>query len=195
MNPSFLKKLQALQQQRMSDVNDAPHGMSLSNLKVNHNKNTNFSKVLVIPPGLGKQKVNHFSQLGSVKADGVNNDYPEESIKEFVSTVNMLKPKVIVAGSRGTALIREMLKKINTDLPKYVILFGPVHLRDFFKSSQGKQVKILVVHGTKDDNEKITTVRSLVQEYNAKLIEMKDQKHSLHNMNETNIETIVKYWS
>jgi len=194
MNPSFLKKLQALQQQRMSDVKDAPHGMSMSNLKVNHTNNTNFSKVLVIPPGLGKQKVNQFSQLGSVKADGINNDYPEESIKEFVSTVNMLKPKVVVAGSRGTALVREMLKKTNTYVPKYVILFGPVHLRDFFKSSQGKQVKILVVHGTKDDNEKITTVRSLVQEYNAKLVELEDQKHSL-NINENDIRTIVKYWS
>jgi len=194
MTPSFLAKLQALQQQRMSDMNDAPHGMYMSNLKVNHNNNTKFSKVLVIPPGLGKQKVNHFSQLGSVKAEGVHNDYPEESIKEFVSTINMLKPKVVVAGSRGTALVREMLKNTNIDLPKYIILFAPVHLRDFFKSSKGKHVKILIVHGTKDDNEKITTVRSLVQEYSAKLIELRDQTHSL-NINENNIRTIVKYWS
>ena len=193
MNPSFLAKLQALQQQRMSDVNDAPHGMYMSNVKVN-DKNINFSKVLVIPPGLGKDKVNHFSRMGSVKAEGVDKDYPEESLKEFVSTVNMLKPNVIVAGSRGTALVREMLKSTNVDLPKYVILFGPVHLRDFFKSSKGKQVKVLIVHGTKDDNEKIATVRSLVQEYKAKLIELRDQKHSL-NINQNNLKTIVKYWS
>ena len=194
MNPLFLAKLHALQQQHMLHVNDAPHGMYMSNLTVNNNKHTNFSKVLVIPPGLGKEKVHHFSQLGSVKAEGVNKDYPEDSINDFVSTVNMLKPTVVVAGSRGTALVRSMLERKKVDLPKYIILFAPVHLGDFFESSRGKKVKILIVHGTKDDNQKIETVRSLVQEYKAKLIELRDQKHSL-NINENNIRTIVRYWS
>ena len=104
----------------------------------------------------------------------------------------MIKPKVVIAGSRGTALVREMLK--TTVVPKWIILFGPVHLSEFFKISKDKQVKILIVHGTKDGNEKIETVRSLVQEHKAKLVEIRDQGHSL-NIEPNNLRKIIKYWS
>ena len=53
-------------------------------------------------------------------------------------------------------------------------------------------MKILVVHGTKDGNEKIGIVRTLVQEFKAKLVEVTDQGHSL-NINQSNIRKLIKY--
>jgi UDP-glucose 6-dehydrogenase len=187
MNPTFLARLQALQQQKHSTNNNAPKGMTLTNVPI-RNTTMDFAKVLVIPPGLGS-KVKQFSDFGAVIAKGVDTNYPTESVKEFVATVNLINPSVIVAGSRGTELVREMFKKTTV---KCVILFGPVHLREFFKVVDDR-TKVLVVHGVDDVNEKIQTVRSLVQDYKkAKLVEIHRQGHSL-NISDSSLRKLVHY--
>ena len=187
MNPAFLAKLQALQQQKQSTQNNAPKGTALTNVP-NNNTTVDFTKVLVIPPGLGS-KVKHFSDLGAVVAKGVDTNYPAESVKDFVATVNLIKPSVIVAGSRGTELVRETLKKISV---KCVILFGPVHLREFLKAVNDG-TKVLVVHGVDDGNERIETVRALVRDYrNTKLVEVNKQGHSL-DISQSSLRKLVKY--
>jgi hypothetical protein len=187
MNPAFLAKLQALQTQKQSTKNNAPKGTALTNVIVNNNTTVDFAKVLVIPPGLG-HKVKHFSDLGAVIAKGVDTNYPAESVKDFVATVNLIKPSVIVAGSRGTELVRETLKKTSV---KCVILFGPVHLREFFKAVNDG-TKVLVVHGVDDGNERIETVRALVDYKKAKLVEVNQQGHSL-DISQPNLRKLVKY--
>lgn len=176
MNPAFLARLAALHQQQKY----ASRGVSLSSVKNDSNVTFDYSNVLVIPPGLGKTKTDHFARLGSIVAENVDPDYPEHSVQEFFG----VEPKqVIVAGSRGTALVKEMLLNNATHLPNRVILFGPVHLRDFFETAKANAplVKILIVHGEKDTNERIETVRALVHEYKtqASLVEVEDQGHSL----------------
>lgn len=192
MNPAFLAKLQALHSQK--NIPNAPQGVSISNVPNRSTRAIVFSKVLVVPPGLGKAKVNSLINMGAVIAESVDMNYPEDSIKDFVSTVNVIKPTIIIAGSRGTELLRELLKNTNvTHYPKCIILFGPVHLQAFFKAvKKDTQVKILVVHGTKDGNEKIESVRSLVQKFNAKLVEVTNQGHSL-NVTQTNLRKLIGF--
>ena len=168
MNPAFLARLAALQQQNAQTTNTR-RGMSLSsvkNVQVDFSNDTfDYSKVLVIPTGLGKTKTDHFARLGA------NMGHDD------------IEPEMIVAGSRGTALVKELLLNNATHLPKRVILFGPVHLRDFLETAKAKapSVKILIVHGQKDTNERIEMVRVLVQEYKnqVSLVEVEDQGHSL----------------
>jgi len=110
--------------------------VAISNVRVLNKRNIEFAKVLVVPPGLGKGKVDSLGNMGAIIAESVDKNYPEDSIKDFVGTVNLVKPTVVIAGSRGTELVREMLKNTNvTHFPKCIILFGPVHLREFFKAS------------------------------------------------------------
>lgn len=176
MNPAFLAKLQALQQQKQKaqTTTNAPRGVSLSSVNyTNDVQEMDYSDVLVIPPGLGKTKTDHFARLGAIVAENVDHDYPEDAF--------VIEPKkIIVAGSRGTALVKEMLLNNAT---QRVILFGPVHLRDFLSTAKANapSVKILIVHGEKDPNERIETVRALVHEYKnqASLVEVDNQGHSL----------------
>ena len=85
MNPVFLARLQALHSSQ-KNIPNAPQGVSISNVPNRSTRAIAFSKVLVVPPGLGKAKVNSLINMGAVIAESVDRDYPEDSIKDFVGT-------------------------------------------------------------------------------------------------------------
>lgn len=182
MNPNFLAKLTQMQTKK---TNDFPPGVAISNIKSN-NKNVAFSKVLVIPPGLGKQ-LERFRDLGAVILENIDRDYPENSIDDFLTVLRSLKPTLVVAGSRGTALITAALRY--SDLKFTVLLFGPTKLFEYFQANHN--TKTTIVHGTNDQNEKIQKVRSYVSS-KTKLIEVTTQGHSL-DIQTKKLNDIVNY--
>jgi hypothetical protein len=180
MDPNFLFRLQKLHARK----ENAPEGISIDDLPSDELAFNDYSKVMVIPSGLTKETLNNLTRLGSHVADCVDRDYPEESIEMFSKLSDHMRPSVIIAGSRGTVLISEFLKKLHfTDSTTDIVLFGPVHLREFFEACSTtcpyRTFNILVVHGIHDTNERITTVRSNVQEFKATLVEM-NQGHGLN---------------
>lgn len=182
MNPAFLAKLAQISKK---SANAVP-GVAISNVK-SDNKDVSFSKVLVIPPGLGKQ-VARFRELGAVILENIDRDYPENSYDDFLTVLRSLKPTLVVAGSRGTALVTAALR---SDEVKFkVLLFGPTKLFEYFQANQ-QNTKTTIVHGTNDPNEKIQQVRSYVSN-KTKLIEVTTQGHSL-DIQSNKLNTIVKY--
>lgn len=185
MNPILLEKL-------LTKPSQGPAGLAISNVHTkikNTNKDIKWSKVLVIPPGLGKQ-IARFKELGAVMFENVNNDYPEDSVKEFVTVVQSLNPDIIVAGSRGSMLVTEAFPYISSK--SRILLFGPTKLRMFFEARIQNNVT-LIVHGVHDQNEKITNVRAYAHSNpNTRLIEVTTQGHSL-DIQTSYIRHAVKY--
>ena len=185
MDSKFLLKLQTLH----SRTENAPEGISIDDIPSSEEL-LEYSNVMVIPSGLTKETLNHLTRLGSHVADCVDRDYPEESIETFIKLTNDMKPSVIVAGSRGTGLVRAFLKKIKGTTVTRVVLFGPVHLLVFFEACP-TTLNVLIVHGKHDTNERINTVRGLVQEFRATLVET-NQAHGL-NMEYDSVHKLIKY--
>lgn len=181
MNPAFLAKLAQISKKKTY----FPPGVAISNVR-SENKDVSFSKVLVIPPGLGKQ-VSRFRELGAVILENIDRDYPENSIEDFLTVLRSLKPALVVAGSRGTALVTAALR---SDEAKFkVLLFGPTKLFEYFQAN--RNTKTTIVHGTSDPNEQIQQVRSYVSN-KTKLIEVTTQGHSL-DIQSNKLNTVVKY--
>lgn len=185
MNPAFLEKLLSQQQQQ-----PGPPGVAISNVSNNNNTQVRWSKVLVIPAGLGKQTP-RFKDLGAVVFENVDKNYPEDSVDEFVTLVHALNPDLIVAGSRGTALVTEAFKHL--DKKHYrVLLFGPTKLRAFFTEKNNNNGTV-IVHGVHDQNERIDNVRSLVNTHRkTRLVEVTKQGHAL-DIQTPHLRNVVKY--
>jgi hypothetical protein len=212
MNPAFLERM--LKQQQMSQVNH-PHGISINTLqknkknsnsksksKSNSNSNSNLGpNILIIPPGIGKVNMLHFQNIKGVSiAHGVNNIYVNDnaSFISFEHTIHTLKPDVIVAGSRGTALITRMLSHDPSAYKGTILLFGPVHLHELIDilkmSPYSKRNKLVIVHGTNDTNERIENVRALVSMYShATLIEATTKGHDMGFNNKQIIMNIIDF--
>ena len=147
MDPNFLFKLQTLYDR----PENAPKGISIDDLPSDELAFNDYSKVMVIPSGLTKETLNHLTRLGSHVADCVDIDYPEESIDMFLKLSDYMRPYVIIAGSRGTVLVSEFLKRLHfTDSITNIVLFGPVHLRELFEACSTtcpyRTFNIMVVH-------------------------------------------------
>jgi len=197
MNPAFLERM--LKQQQMSQQNH-PKGISISNLGFTHSKP---KSLLIIPPGMGKVNMSHFQDMKGVSiANGINNTYVNDnsSFQSFEHTMTTLKPDVLVAGSRGTALITRILSHNSDAYKGSILLFGPVHLRELIdtlkKSPYSKRNKLVIVHGTHDTNERIETVRGLVATYShATLIEATTKGHDMGFDNKQTVINVVDFVS
>lgn len=186
MNPFFLEKLLSQQQQQ-----PGPPGVVISNVSCSNTIQVRWSKVLVIPAGMGKQTP-RLKDLGAVVFENVDKNYPEDSVDEFVTLVHALNPDLIVAGSRGTALVTEALKHL--DKKHRVLLFGPTKLRAFFEARRTKNNNgTVIVHGVHDPNERIDNVRSLVNTNpKTRLVEVTTQGHAL-DIRTPSLRNVVKY--
>ena len=172
--------LNNLLQQKIMAAQNNPKGIAISSIPdVPSPKNKN---IVVIPPGIGKQNLDHFKTMKNVTiAEGIDNDYVNNkaSISKFHNTLETIKPTMIIAGSRGAELITSLLTKYPDFYKDKIVLFGPVHLKKLFDAINNN--KLTIVHGVLDDNEKIDNVRGLVssRKKNTYLIEATIQGHKL----------------
>lgn len=186
MNPFFLEKL-------LSQRPPGPAGVAISDVSTNSNnvQQVRWSKVLVIPAGLGKQ-VARLRDLGAVVFENVDKNYPEDSVDEFVTLVHALNPDLIVAGSRGTALVTEAFEHLNQK-HRVLLLFGPTKLRAFFEARKTQNNETVIVHGVHDPNERIDIVRSFAHTNpKTRLVEVTTQGHAL-DIQTPHLRNVVKY--
>lgn len=177
MNKNLLNNL--LQQRIMAAQNDFK-GIAISSIP--DAPSPNNKNIVVIPPGIGKQNLDHFKTMKNVTiAEGIDNDYVNNkaSVSKFHNTLETIKPTMIIAGSRGAELITSLMTKYPDFYKEKIVLFGPVHLKKLFDAINNN--KLTIVHGVLDDNEKIDNVRGLVsnRKKHTHLIEATRQGHKL----------------
>tara|TARA_Y100000389_G_C17374900_1_gene471121 strand:+ start:381 stop:956 length:576 start_codon:yes stop_codon:yes gene_type:complete len=172
---------------------DHPKGICISNIPLHDPPKQ--KNILVIPPGLGSHNLGHLKRMKNVTiVDGINKYYTNDpdSLIKFVGTLETIKPTMIIAGSRGTKLLTTLFTKYPETYNNKIILFGPVHL-DQFSQKLSNRIKVTIVHGSQDSNEKIGNVRALVSnKKNIQLIEATRQGHSLQFEPNT-INHIINY--
>ena len=185
MNKNMLNNLL---QQRIIAAQNNLKGIAISSIP--DVPSPNNKNIVVIPPGIGKQNLDHFKTMKNVTiAEGIDNDYVNNktSVSKFHNTLETIKPTMIIAGSRGAELITSLLTKYpciidrsdgKSQIKDKIVLFGSVHLKKLFDAINNN--KLTIVHGVLDDNEKIDNVRGLVSNRkNTHLIEATRQGHKL----------------
>lgn len=204
MNPAFLNNLmakKAMAQQAHSS------GVCISSLPGPHtdeNDRSSLYKVLVIPTGMSTTNLGHLREIPGVTiADGISRDYAanDASFAKFAATVETLRPTVIVAGSRGTELVTRLFSDSGSSKSPYhgaVLLFGPVHLSALFDALRSRKNRLVIVHGTKDQNEKIESVRGLVagRSRTTRLVEATTKGHDMsfdENDGKRTMRRVIRY--
>lgn len=193
MDTTFLSNLLS---RKKIDLIDCKKGISVDDLPllVDEYIRAEMKKILVVPPGLNKDLVRRFVDLGAVVADHLDANYPEDSTEVFVKTVESVKPQMVVCGSRGTRLLECCMCHIDS-----IVLFSPTRLREFFESRPTSTTtsRVVLIHGVHDPNEHIGFVRQLVEQEqatnrNTHLIEV-DSDHSLSNIDTYRFGKILNY--
>jgi hypothetical protein len=172
--------LNNLLQQRIIAAQNNPKGIAISSIP--DVPSPNNKNIVIIPPGIGKQNLDHFKTMKHVTiAEGIDYAYVDNksSLSKFHNTLETINPTMIIAGSRGTELITALLTKYPDFYKDKIVLFGPVHLKKLFDAINNN--KLTIVHGVLDDNEKIDNVRGLVsnRKKHTHLIEATIQGHKL----------------
>ena len=172
--------LNNLLQQRIISAQNNPKGIAISSIP--DVPSPNIKNIVIIPPGIGKQNLDHFKTMKHVTiAEGIDYAYVDNksSLSKFHNTLETINPTMIIAGSRGTELITALLTKYPDFYKDKIVLFGPVHLKKLFDAINNN--KLTIVHGVLDDNEKIDNVRGLVsnRKKHTHLIEATIQGHKL----------------
>ena len=188
--------LKKLMEKRLMALQQHPHGVSISNIPDVIDSKECDRRVLVIPSGIGSTNINHFKEMcGVYVAQGIDKDYVSDnaSFTNFVKTLETLKPTLIVAGSRGAELVARLLEKAADTYDGTILLFGAVHLSRVFDADTKN--RLMIVHGSLDENEKIEAVRWLVAHNNkrAKLIEATDKGHALSFENKSVLVNLMRY--
>jgi hypothetical protein len=170
----------------------------LSNMLTNNQKKEiepQKMKIVIIPSGISKENLDRFRTMSGVNiANGIDNTYVsnDESFTKFVHTIETIKPTLIVAGSRGAELVARLLKDVSDKYKGKILLFGAVQLTQVFEANNNN-LWLVLVHGVKDSNEQINSVRGLVAAHKkAKLIEAKDKGHNLI-FEESVLANVIRY--
>ena len=169
---------------------DPPRGVSISNVPSYLKHNDRSVTALVIPSGIGAVNLEHLRNIpGIAIAKGIDKHYVsnDESFKKFVSTVETIRPTLIIAGSRGTELVARFIK----DYKGAIMILGGVHITTLFETNPKN--KILLVHGSEDVNEKIKVVRGLAHKHKAKLVEATTKGHDMSFDNKQTLVNLIQY--
>ena len=132
---------------------------------------------------------------GATIADGIDDTYVsnDASFSKFVSTLNTLKPTLIVAGSRGAELVARLLEEDGETYEGTVLLLGPVYLSRVIDTKRKNH--IVIVHGSMDKNENIESVRGLIANNHKQttLIEATNKGHNLKFENKKELLNVIHY--
>ena len=114
---------------------------------------------------------------GATIADGIDDTYVsnDASFSKFVSTLNTLKPTLIVAGSRGAELVARLLEEDGETYEGTVLLLGPVYLSRVIDTKRKNHIVIA-------NNHKQTT-----------LIEATNKGHNLKFENKKELLNVIHY--
>lgn len=191
MNANFLSQMIA---KKAMAQQDHPRGVSISNvtslLKQYKTNNDRSVVALVIPSGIGSVNLEHFQNIPGVTiAKGIDKHYVsnDESYIKFVSTVETIRPTLIIAGSRGTELVARFINEYKGA----IMILGGVHITTLFETNPKN--KILLVHGSEDVNEKIEVVRGLAHKHKAKLVEATTKGHDMSFDNKQTLVNLIQY--
>lgn len=190
--------LENLMKKRVMLLQQHLHGISISNIPdmIDKNQKECDRRVLVIPSGIGSTNVNHFKEMcGITIAEGIDSDYVsnDTSFTKFVGTIETLRPTLIVAGSRGAELVARLLEEAADKYKGTILLLGPVYLSRVFDAKSKNRV--VIVHGSKDKNENIESVRGLVASHHKKatLIEATNKGHDLSFEKKSVLANVMRY--